>query len=61
MEFGIRINSKMYFKFIINTSNAHVDAIAEVITDEGVMHEATGYVLWGDGPEDDPGDGPAGE
>lgn len=49
MEFGIRINSRMYFKFTIDTSNGHVDAIAEVINDEGEKLEATGYVLWEEG------------
>lgn len=49
MEFGIRINSRAYFKFNIDLDNASIDVIGEIITDEGEKIEPTGYVVWEEG------------
>lgn len=45
MEFGVRINSNMYFKFIIDMENGTIDVIGEVI-ENGVKVEPTGSVVW---------------
>ena len=46
MEFGIRINSRTYFKFIIDLDNGIIDVIGEIITDEGEKIEPIGSVVW---------------
>lgn len=48
MEFGVRINSNMYFKFIIDAENRNIDVVGEVI-ENGEKVEPTGYVVWEDG------------
>lgn len=49
MEFGARINNRLYFKFIIDMDNLNIDVIGEFIDDEGVKIEPTGYVVWEEG------------
>ena len=49
MEFGVRINSRLYFKFIIDMTNGDISVIGEAITDEGVKIELTGNVVWEEG------------
>lgn len=48
MEFGVRINSNMYFKFIIDAENRNIDVVGEVI-ENGVKIEPTGSVTWEEG------------
>lgn len=48
MEFGVRINSNMYFKFIIDAENGNIDVVGEIIID-GEKIEPTGSVVWEDG------------
>ena len=45
MEVGVRIDSKMYFKFIIDTENRNIDVVGEVI-ENGEKVEPTGSVVW---------------
>lgn len=49
MEFGVRINSHLYFKFIIDPDTGDIGVIGEVIDDEGVKIEPTGSVVWEEG------------
>ena len=48
MEFGVRIDSNTYFKFIIDTENRNIDVLGEVI-ENGVKVEPTGSVVWEEG------------
>lgn len=50
MEFGVRMNSRAYFKFIIDLDNGNIDVIGEIIIDdEGTKVEPVGYVIWEEG------------
>lgn len=49
MEAGIRINSREYFKFDIDTSNGDIGVVGEIIMDDGTVIEPVGYVVWEDG------------
>lgn len=49
MEFGVRINNRIYFKFIIDYENGNIDVFGELITDEGEKIEPTGSVVWEEG------------
>ena len=49
MEFGVRINNRAYFKFIIDLDNGNIDVIGEIINNEGEKFEPTGYVVWEEG------------
>lgn len=46
MEFGVRINSHAYFKFLIDLDSGDISVIGEIITDEGEKVEPAGYVVW---------------
>lgn len=46
MEFGVRVNSHLYYKFTIDMDNGNVDVIAEFINNEGVKIEPIGHVEW---------------
>ena len=48
MEFGVRIDSNKYFKFIIDAENGNIDVVGEVI-ENGVKVEPTGSVVWEEG------------
>lgn len=49
MEFGVRVNSRLYFRFIIDMDNDDINVLGEAILDDGTKVEPTGYVVWEDG------------
>ena len=49
MEVGVRINSRVYFKFIIGMENGNIDVNGEVIMVDGTVVEPTGSVVWEEG------------
>lgn len=49
MEFGVRINSRMYFKFSIDPENGDIGVKGEIILDDGTVADPTGYVVWEEG------------
>lgn len=49
MEFGVRINSKAYFRFYIEPENGIVDVLAEIVMDDGTVVKPTGTVVWEEG------------
>ena len=42
MDFGVRLNNRVYFKF-------YIDVKGEIITDDGTVVEPEGYVVWEEG------------
>ena len=49
MEVGVRLNSREYFKFDIDTSNGDIGVAGEIIEDDGTVVTPVGYVVWEDG------------
>lgn len=49
MEVGVRLNSRIYFKFDIDTSNGDIGVVREIIMDDGTVVNQVGYVVWEDG------------
>lgn len=49
MEFGVRINSRAYFKFDIDPDEGIINVAAEVVMDDGTVVETTGSVVWEEG------------
>lgn len=48
MEFGVRIDSSKYFKFIIDAENGNIDVVGEII-ENGEKIVPTGSVVWEEG------------
>ncbi len=49
MEVGVRLNSREYFKFDIDTSNSDISVTGKIIMDDGTVVTPVGYVVWEDG------------
>ena len=49
MEFGVRLNSKAYFNFIIDLDNGDILVRGEIIMDDGTVVNSTGSVAWEEG------------
>ena len=49
MEVGVRLNSREYFKFYIDTTNGVIAVKGEILLDDGTVVEPTGSVVWEEG------------
>lgn len=49
MEFGVRLNNRMYFNFRIDPENGNIDVKGEIIIDDGTVVEPVGCVVWEEG------------
>lgn len=49
MEFGVRLNNREYFNFLIDTDNGDIFVRGEIILDDGTVVEPTGSVAWEEG------------
>lgn len=49
MEFGVRLNSREYFKFYIDSDNGNIDVIGEIVLDDGTVVTPAGSVVWEEG------------